>query len=76
MSGSSEKNRHNLKIRNLVVIYCGTQAELLRTKNDKQMRSKAAVKVAEESWSLYKALEIEEAANKYVRVVTLSFVEK
>lgn len=76
VSGSSEKNRHNLKIRNLVVIYCGTQAELLRTKNDKQMRSKAAVKVAEESWSLYKALEIEEAANKYVRVITLSFVEK
>lgn len=39
------------------------------------MRSKAAVKVAEESWSLYKALEIEEAANKYVRVITLSLLK-
>lgn len=44
--------------------------ELLRTKNDKQMGNKAAVKVAGE-WSLYKALEIEEAANKYVRVIAL-----
>lgn len=35
--------------------------ELLCTKNDKQMGNKAAVKVAEE-WNLYKASELEEAA--------------
>lgn len=39
------------------------------------MGNKAAVRVAEE-WSLYKLQRIERLLNKYVRVLTLSFVEK